>query len=120
MVAMRDGIQLPTDIYLPNPEAEKLPCLLIRSPTGRYTSSIKSFLPLVKQGYVVAVQETRSSLDSEGKTLPYYSDGWGQEKDGYDAVEWLAKSPYSNGKIGTIGISALGIIKLFMAPSVPP
>lgn len=120
MMPMRDGTQLPTDIYLPAPEAEKLPCILIRSPTGRYTQSIHAFAPLAKLGYVVAVQETRSSLDTEGKTLPYYSDGWGEQKDGYDAVEWLAKSNYTNGKIGTLGNSALGITQLMMAPSAPP
>lgn len=120
MIPMRDGKELPTDIYLPHSDAEKLPCILIRTPAGRQMTSIKAYLPLTKQGYIVAVQETRSSLDKEGKTLPYWSDGWGKEQDGYDAVEWLAKSKFSNGKIGTVGNSALGITQLFMAPSAPP
>lgn len=120
MIPMRDGTELPTDIYLPSPGSKGLPCILLRSPGGRKSHSATSYVPLAKQGYVVAIQDTRSFLDQEGKTLPYMSDGWGTHKDGYDTVEWLAKSQYSNGSVGTMGFSALGITQLMMAPTAPP
>lgn len=119
MIPMRDGTELPTDLYLPSPDARGLPCVLLRSPAGRH-SHWKHFVTLAKDGYVVAVQETRSATDEEGKTFPFISDGWGKLQDGYDTVEWLAKSPYTNGKIGTWGASALGITQLLMAPTNPP
>lgn len=119
MIPMRDGRELPTDLYLPSPEARHLPCILLRSPAGR-DIHWKEFFKLAKEGYVVAIQATRSHLDPEGKTLPFMTDGWGKLQDGYDAVEWLAQSPYTNGKIGTWGASALGITQLLMAPSNPP
>jgi predicted acyl esterase len=119
MIPMRDGTKLPTDLYLPSLEARGLPCILLRSPAGR-DSHFKDFAKLAKEGYVVAIQETRSALDAEGKTLPFISDGWGKLQDGYDTVEWLAHSPYTNGKIGTWGASALGITQLLMAPTNPP
>lgn len=119
MVPMRDGKELPTDLYLPSPEARELPCILIRSPAGR-NSYWKDFAKIAKEGYVVAIQETRSALDEEGKTFPFIADGWGKLQDGYDTVEWLAESPYTNGNIGTWGASALGITQLLMAPSNPP
>lgn len=119
MIPMRDGTELPTDLYLPSPEARGLPCILLRSPAGRY-SYFKDFANFAKEGYVIAIQETRSSLDAEGKTLPFISDGWGLLQDGYDTVEWLARSSYTNGKIGTWGASALGITQLLMAPTHPP
>ncbi|WP_039356004.1 CocE/NonD family hydrolase [Candidatus Protochlamydia amoebophila] len=119
MVPMRDGVSLPTDLYLPTPEARNLPCILIRSPAGR-DSTWKSFASMAKAGYVIAIQDTRSVLDLEGKTFPFLSDGWGKLQDGYDAVEWLAKSPYTNGKIGTWGSSAVGITQLLLAPTQPP
>jgi putative CocE/NonD family hydrolase len=75
---------------------------------------------MAKAGYVVAIQDTRSVLDLEGKTFPFLADGWGILQDGYDAVEWLAKSPYTNGKIGTWGSSAVGITQLLLAPTQPP
>lgn len=118
MIPMRDGTTLPTDIYLPNPEARHLPCILLRSPAGRQAWA--SFADIAKEGYVVAIQDTRNVLDAEGKTFPFLADGWGKLQDGYDTVEWLAKSPYTNGKIGTWGASALGITQLLMAPSAPP
>lgn len=120
MVPMRDGFELPTDLYLPSPDARNLPCILLRSPAGRNAPFWKPFTEMAKAGYVVAIQDTRSALDSEGKTFPFISDGWGKLQDGYDSVEWLAKSPYTNGKIGTWGSSALGITQLLMAPSNPP
>lgn len=119
MIPMRDGVKLPTDLYLPSPDAKGLPCILLRSPAGR-EAYWKSFAELAKEGYIIAIQETRSALDPEGKVLPFISDGWGKLQDGYDTVEWLASSPYTNGKIGTWGASALGITQLLMAPSQPP
>lgn len=119
MIPMRDGIELPTDLYFPSPEARHLPCILLRSPAGR-SAYWKDFAKLAKEGYVIAIQETRSALDSEGKTFPFISDGWGKLQDGYDTVEWLAKSAYTDGKVGTWGASALGITQLLMAPANPP
>ncbi len=116
---MRDGVKLPTDIYLPDPEARNLPCILIRAPNGRRTYA-HVLAPMAASGYAVAIQDTRNLLDAEGRTFPYLSDGWGVQQDGYDAVQWLANSPYTNGKIGTYGVSAQGITQLLMAPSRPP
>ena len=119
MIPMRDGKELPADIYLPTPDAKGLPCILIRSPAGR-EAYWKDFAKIAKEGgYAVVIQETRSALDLEGKTFPFVTDGWGKLQDGYDTVEWLAQSPYTNGKIGTWGASALGITQLLMAPSHP-
>lgn len=119
MIPMRDGKVLPADLYLPTPDAKGLPCILLRSPAGR-NAYWKDFAKIAKEGgYAVVIQETRSALDTEGKTFPFISDGWGKLQDGYDTVEWLAQSPYTNGKIGTWGSSALGITQLLMAPSHP-
>jgi len=119
-IPMRDGITLLTDLYLPSPEARHLPCILIRLPAGRDAQPWVSYAALSKLGYVVAIQDTRSAIDPEGKTLPFVSDGWEKLQDGFDAVEWLAKSEYTNGKIGTLGFSAAGITQVLLAPSNPP
>lgn len=118
-IPMRDGTELPADVYLPSPDAKNLPCILIRSPAGRSANSAKCYTGLAKQGYAVIIQDTRSVMDTQGKTLPYWSDGWGLHQDGYDTVNWLAKSQYTNGNIGTAGFSALGITQLLMAPTAP-
>lgn len=118
-IPMRDKTELPTDIYLPDLMAENLPCILIRTPAGRDHYK-EAFIPLAKAGYVVAIQDTRSHLDPDGKTFPYVSDGWGNLQDGYDTVAWLSKSQLTNGQVGTLGFSAMGITQLLMAPTKPP
>ncbi|GAB4231924.1 MAG: CocE/NonD family hydrolase [Chlamydiales bacterium] len=118
-IPMRDGVALPTDIYLPSGKETGLPCVLVRTPAGR-TRYKDVFVPLTKAGYAVAIQDARSYLDPEGKTMPCVHDAWGDLKDGYDTVEWLGKSELTNGKIGTMGFSAMGIMQLLMAPAAPP
>ncbi len=119
-IPMRDGTELPTDIYLPDPSARNLPCILLRSPGGRAARIATPFAYMAKHQYVVAIQDTRCALDQTGKTLPYCTDGWGYFQDGYDTIEWLANSDFTNGKIGTLGASALGITQLMLAPTAPP
>lgn len=118
-IPMRDGLELSTDIYLPSLEAKNLPCILLRLPGGRHAEPWKSYSALSALGYAVAIQDTRSSIDPEGKTPPYLSDGWWKLQDGYDTVEWLGKSEYTNGKIGTLGFSAAGITQILLAPTAP-
>ncbi|MEM1282779.1 MAG: CocE/NonD family hydrolase [Chlamydiota bacterium] len=120
MIPMRDGTELPTDLYFPDGELYNLPCVLMRCPAGRHAYPWRNYAKLAHFGYVIAIQDTRSALDKEGKSLPYWTDGWGHEKDGYDTVEWLARSTFTNGRIGTIGFSAVGITQQMMAPSAPP
>lgn len=120
MIPMRDGTLLPTDIYLPADLSIKHPVILIRNPSGRKSEPWITFADLSKAGFIVAFQDTRSAIDHEGKTMPYFADGWGEQKDGYDTIEALAKYKYSNGKIGTAGYSAPGITQLMLAPTAPP
>jgi len=120
LIPMRDGTELPTDLYYPpDAEGQRFPCILIRCPPGRKTKPWQTFCSLAQSGYIVAIQDTRSSIDKEGKTLPFFSDGWNREQDGYDTVEWLAKSMFTNGDVATFGFSAAGITQLMMAPSAP-
>jgi len=118
-VPMRDGTRLPTYIFLPQDKAGKYPCVLIRHPLGAKMAE-QSWTDLAEQGYMVAVQSTRACCDTTGTAIPYFTDGWGQLEDGYDAVEWLAKSEWCNGKVATIGTSATGITQLLLAPTRPP
>src|SRR5436190_698295 len=49
--------------------------------------------------------------------LALVGDAWTKYADGYDLLEWIAKQPWCNGRIGTFGGSALGITQLGMAGS---
>lgn len=120
-VPMRDGKELPVDLYYPagSSISNDFPCILLRLPGGRKAEPWIQLANLANAGFVVAIQDTRSALDKEGKTVPYFSDGWDQQQDGYDTINWLASSSFTNGKIGTIGFSAAGITQILLAPTAP-
>ncbi len=109
MVPMRDGVRLATDVYLPVRDGS-FPVILIRTPYNK--DGLRNVgIEGVKRGYAVVIQDTRGRFASEGANLPFETDA----RDGYDTVEWLIKQPWCNGKIGTLGGSALGITQLLLA-----
>jgi len=118
MVAMRDGVRLKTQVYLPKGSGP-WPVILARANTP--IDSYAAVASMVNAaGYVFVAQSTRGIAGSEGINRLFLDDGWGEHQDGYDTLEWVAAQPWCNGKIGTAGHSARGIIQFMMAGSVPP
>jgi putative CocE/NonD family hydrolase len=112
-VPMRDGVRLSTDFYFPEGVASRLPVILMRTP---YDKNKESGVTLAArmfagQGYAVALQDKRGKFESEGSYVVSAAD----TNDGYDAVDWLARQPWSTGKIGTYGCSYLGENQVQMA-----
>lgn len=110
MVAMRDGVQLATDIYLPaknrKPLVERVPIILERTPYGksgktRRHASEEIANIYASHGYAVVFQDCRGRGNSQGEYVKYLSDG----RDGYDCCAWIVKQPWSNGRIGAQGLS---------------
>jgi putative CocE/NonD family hydrolase len=107
MVAMRDGTRLATDVYLPardgQPADERLPVILTRTPYGK--SGARNFGQyFARHGYVFVAQDTRGRYASEGVWHWLTDDG----RDGADCAAWIARQPWSNGKIGMVGTSYVG------------
>ena len=120
MVPMRDGVRLSTYLYIP---AGKGPWPVLYE--QRYASlqgnaSRQRAAKLASHGYVVAEENFRGTQLSEGVYAGYRALGWGEQKDGYDTVEWLAKQSWSKGKIGTFGGSQAGYAQNFLAVTQPP
>ncbi len=120
MVPMRDGKKLSVYLFMPEgngpwPVLYEQRYADIKSPAVR-----KGYEKLIDAGYVVALQNFRGSHLSEGKWEGYRGLGWGELKDGYDTVEWLASQPWSTKKIGTLGSSQAGFAQNFLAVSQPP
>ncbi len=121
MVPMRDGVKLATDVRIMDKTKCPCPAVLSRTPYGRFNKLSSDFSEdFLKHGYAFVVQDMRGRYDSEGKSVVFFDDGWGARQDGYDTVEWLAKQPWSNGKICTYGGSALGISQNMLAGAAPP
>jgi putative CocE/NonD family hydrolase len=107
MMPARDGVKLATDIYRPAVAGvatrDRLPVLLHRTPYDKDDpAAIAIARALASHGYVVVVQDTRGRHHSQGVFVKYYDyDAY----DGYDTIEWAAKLPYANGKVGMYGTS---------------
>lgn len=109
MMPMRDGIRLATDIYRPKGEG-KYPIVFSRTPYNFNTwvdgkmvnGPLQAAYEAVSRGYVYVVQNERGRFFSEGEW-----DILGTPiTDGYDALDWMSKQKWSNGKVGLIGCSS--------------
>jgi putative CocE/NonD family hydrolase len=103
-IPMRDGARLSANVFLPSENAP-LPAILVRTPYGKGTSLVPNYQAFVDRGYAVVVQDVRGSYDSEGVFEPLTQ----ESDDGSDTINWIARQPWSNGKVGMIGGSYLGI-----------
>ena len=118
---MRDGVKLATEVYLPT-GAGRFPVILQRTPYNRLAprpgsncdSAIGRYF--AERGYAMLNQDTRGRYRSEGEF-----DAMRQEAaDGYDAVEWAGVQPWSNGKVGMVGGSYVGLTQWQAAVEQPP
>lgn len=106
MVAMRDGVRLATDVYLPAGPGP-WPTVLIRLPydkCGRYTFMPSLAPHFTARGYAFVVQDVRGKFRSEGEILPFIH----ETDDGYDTIDWVSRQPWANGAVGMFGDSYYG------------
>src|SRR5215471_2184206 len=117
MVPMRDGVRLATDIYRPD-KPGRFPVLLQRLPYGKQILERVFLDPTqtAQHDYVVLAQDSRGRFDSEGEWYPFHC----EVNDGYDAVEWAAVQPWSNGKVGMFSGSYIGVTQWQPAIRTPP
>ena len=120
MIPMRDGKKLSTYLFFPEGKGPWPVLYEQRYADIKSPAMGKSYEKLVRAGYVVALENFRGAGQSEGTWVGYRALGWGELKDGYDTVEWLAKQPWSTGKIGTLGSSQAGFAQNFLAVTQPP
>src|SRR6202051_2423343 len=116
-VPMRDGIELRADVLRPA-VGEKFPVLVYRTPYGKDAAQREymTFKRAVEQGYAVVIVDVRGRYHSAGEFRPYENEG----RDGYDTIEWAASQPWSNGKVGTFGLSYPGAVQWLAAVENPP
>ena len=116
-IPMRDGVILFADIYRPAGE-RTYPVIVSRTPysTERYPSAYAAAVYFSRRGYVYVYQDVRGRHESEGRWEPFRDD----IEDGYDTVEWAAKQPWSNGKVGMDGGSYLGQVQWRAAQAASP
>ncbi len=111
----RDGALLRADVYRPD-TSQPLPVLLQRTPYGKAGSDAGFALLAAERGYAVVIQDTRGRWNSEGDGYPLVH----EKEDGYDAVEWAARQPWSDGQVGMFGASYVGYTQMAAASLRPP
>jgi putative CocE/NonD family hydrolase len=115
---MRDGVVLRANVYRPMGDGP-WPTLLMRLPYGKDDPSLVSrFDPIhaVRFGFMVVIQDTRGRFASDGAWEPLEH----ERVDGYDSVEWAARLPGSNGRVGMCGESYYGYTQWAAAVEQPP
>ncbi|MFX0102932.1 MAG: CocE/NonD family hydrolase [Candidatus Hodarchaeota archaeon] len=117
MLQMRDGTRLATTIYKPANLFGSLPVIMIRTPYYRDSPLIAGTISSwYMKGYIVITQDVRGTHGSEGVFDGLMSSGY----DGYDTCEWVINQPWSNGKIGMIGMSAMGVTQYMATGTSSP
>lgn len=113
MVPMRDGVRLHTLIVTPEGEGP-WPTVITRTPYEMARGNdARQYL---ERGYARVIQNVRGQFRSEGKYGSFPDD----INDGYDAIEWIAKQKWCNGKVGMVGGSAGGMTTNMAAISGAP
>jgi len=114
-VAMRDGVRLSTNAYLPS-EHGRYPAILVRTPYNKGADITPNYRAFVEHGYAVVVQDVRGRYESEGAFQPLTQEIY----DGDDTLNWIARQPWSDGRVGMIGGSYSGITQWKAALSGNP
>ncbi len=111
LIPMRDGVRLAASVRLPSTEG-KFSTILMRTPYGR-----EAFLPAdLPRTCAIVTQDVRGRAESEGIWEPFQNEG----NDGYDTVQWIARQPWSDGRVGMVGVSYIAYAEWAAAAEHPP
>jgi putative CocE/NonD family hydrolase len=118
MIPMRDGVRLEAWLFKPAHLAGKAPAILELTQYAIDGGSHQDFKAFVKRGYVFVQVEVRG----RGRSGGVKSGDLGLQvgRDGYDAVEWIAHQPWSDGHVFMYGGSFVGMTQWHTAAQLPP
>ncbi|MGB9458894.1 MAG: CocE/NonD family hydrolase [Bryobacteraceae bacterium] len=114
-VPMRDGVRLYANVFLPSEHA-RVPAVLVRTPYGKGEELAPNWRALLDHGFAVMVEDVRGRYESEGDFAPLTQ----EPADGDDTLNWIARQPWCDGKIGMTGGSYLGIVQWKVALRANP
>ncbi|WP_202078796.1 CocE/NonD family hydrolase [Caldalkalibacillus salinus] len=119
-IPMRDGVILKGRLFLPEYKRGPFPTIVQLNGYGHDRTDVADrehmLYNLVERGYAALHVSLRGVGSSEGESNLFNQYG----QDGYDVIEWAAAQPWSDGHVGTVGISLLGISQWLAAKELPP
>lgn len=105
LIKTREGITLSATLVLPNPmPAGRIPTILeytIYSDPERNKTAAEE---IAARGYACLIAEVRGKRLSPDPVVPYEHDA----ADSHAVLDWIARQPWSDGKVGMIGGSYSG------------
>jgi predicted acyl esterase len=132
-IPVRDGARLRADLFRPKSrgrfpvivnlgsyQKDKLwipPTDLEEKPNPYMNWETVNPLWWVPRGYAALRVDGRGSGKSPGRTDPWSPS---EARDFYDAIEWAANQPWSNGRVGLNGISYYAMTQWLVASLRPP
>ncbi len=133
-IPLRDGTVLYGDIFRPDGADERFPVImnigpymkdklwvpppdLEEAPNPYMNWETANPLWWCPRGYGLLRVDTRGSGKSPGKCEP---SSYQEAVDCYDCIEWVAKLPWCNGNVGTLGISYHAAFQWRVASLQPP
>src|SRR4249920_483236 len=125
-IPMDNGLELSANLWRPVPRRdrpdERCPVILevipYRKDDWRRAGDESRGRWLAARGFVLCRVDVRGTGSSPGIAEDEYTAR--ETQDGYDAVEWLAAQPWSNGNVGMWGISYGGFTAIQVAKLRPP
>jgi len=118
MIPMRDGVELEAWITRPSDLKDKVPAILTLTQYDIDGSRRGEPTYFARRGYAFVQVYVRGRGRSGGVKAD--SLGLTVGRDGYDAVEWIAKQPWSNGQVAMFGGSFVGMTQWHTAAQHPP
>lgn len=125
MIPMSDGVRVALDMHVPDDgrgdwQTTPQPLLLETIPYRKDDVAPYSgfYHRYARHGFIGARLDCRGSGSSEGVASDEYTER--EQRDGYEAIEWLAQQGWCSGKIGMTGISYGGFTAVQVAALAPP
>ena len=134
-IKARDGTQLYADVCRPRAKG-RFPALMSMSAYGkdvqhlpvpvggasdysRGTGGIESGMTnyFVSRGYAHVILDPRGIGRSGGE---YDMQGYKEQQDGADGIEWIAAQPWCDGNVGMLGMSYFACVQYLVAAQQPP
>jgi len=119
---LADGVTLRSDVYTPDADGP-FPVVICRTPYDKLAARNVEFArTIAARGYIAVVQDVRGTHASDGDFVWHYlaASVDVEAADGYACVEWAAKLPKSDGRVGTFGVSYAAWTSWVLLKSRPP
>lgn len=116
-IPLRDGVRLAADLL--RPPRGRRPTVLTATPYGRRARERTLELDAdegVREGFAVVVADVRGRGGSEGAFRGHHADA----PDGADAIAWIRRQPWSDGRVLLAGASYAAISQFQVAGERPP